>query len=271
MEREFKYTLILSAIIISISLIFEFSKLPFLLKSVITTFAFLFSLYLFNPFLIPHVFELKENEDKRLEEIVEKTVNLLKLKIRPKIFIMDVNYQNAMAFGNIFFKSIMFTKGILDVLNDEELMAITAHELAHLKNHDPEKTLSIVLLLNTLIIFLINYSYVFLLLQLLLSVPLFTFIMRLNEKKADITAVKDNRWLTVHFENALIKTEYILQGHNSDYLKDVTDFKNIPLHVLHLAKQDLLNTKEGKSWFSSFLDTHPSLQERLKYLSKYEY
>lgn len=55
----------------------------------------------------------------------------------PALYIIPQQQPNAFATGrNPEHSAIAFTQGILDVLNDEELRGVTAHELAHIKNRD---------------------------------------------------------------------------------------------------------------------------------------
>lgn len=55
----------------------------------------------------------------------------------PKINIIDDESLNAFASGiNQQTYTVTLSKGIIDKLNDEELQAVIAHELAHIRNHD---------------------------------------------------------------------------------------------------------------------------------------
>ena len=278
METELKYIIISFISLLAIVGFIDFyvSMLP-LLKIIISILAIFLFQYLFTPYIIIFSFKLKKNEDPKLEETVDKAMDLLKIKRKPKVFVMDIDNGNAMVFGNIFFRGIMFTKGLLNVLNNEELLAITMHELSHLKNHDTETMLITVSIPTLAFIALFNYSVIFVIPAFLLFMPIIPFLSRWKEKRADITAVKENRWLVKYFINALVKTGYILDGHISEYLTEndelkMINFKDMPISILSSAKQDLLNNKvkEKKSLLSLFFDTHPSLQERIKYLNKYE-
>lgn len=55
----------------------------------------------------------------------------------PKIYIIQDNSLNAFAFGiNKNTYSISLSKGMIDKLNDQELEAVIAHELTHIRNRD---------------------------------------------------------------------------------------------------------------------------------------
>lgn len=216
--------------------------------------------YLFSPFIMIFSLRLKRNEDPNLEKLVEYTASLFKIK-KPKVFIVKTNYSNAIAFGNIFYRAIAYTEGILNALQDNEIIGVTAHEISHLKNHDMEIQAIGLIAYNILYIYLTNLSLIFAIPAFILAFPIFISIHRIMEKRADITAVKDNRWLTVYLENALIKIGYLGRTIPNYLLKNIPDFQ------LYFTKQELIsNYEEG----NSLLRTHPSLPDRLKYLSKYE-
>jgi len=215
--------------------------------------------YSISPLIMIFSLKLKKNDDSNLEHLVEYTTNLFRMK-KPNIFVVRTNYSNALAFGNIFYKAIAYTTGILSSLQDNEIIAVTAHELSHLKNHDMEVQMLGLIGYNILYIYLANISYVFVIIMFIMAFPIFIFFHRLMEKRADITAVKDNRWLTVHLENALIKIGYLGRTIPNYLLKNIPDFQ------LYFIKQELISNYED----STLLRTHPSLSERLRYLSKYE-
>ncbi len=95
--------------------------------------------YFFSDKLILAMYRAKETTKKEhpeLHKIVEeicKTANIPK----PKIFIIPTDTPNAFCCGrNPKNASIAFTKGILNLLNKNELKGVAAHELAHDKNRD---------------------------------------------------------------------------------------------------------------------------------------
>ena len=54
----------------------------------------------------------------------------------PKIGVVEDLRPNAFTIGYGKGATIVFSVGLLNILNDEEVAAVTSHELAHLKNHD---------------------------------------------------------------------------------------------------------------------------------------
>jgi len=79
---------------------------------------------------------LSRNENKRVYNLVENLCISTGMTT-PKINIIDDDSLNAFASGispKTF--SISLSKGIIEKLNDEELEAVIAHELTHIKNRD---------------------------------------------------------------------------------------------------------------------------------------
>jgi heat shock protein HtpX len=69
----------------------------------------------------------------------------------PATFIIDDNDPNAFATGKgPAHASIAVTKGLLDVLNRDELQAVAAHEMSHIKNYDIRLMLIIAVLVGSL-------------------------------------------------------------------------------------------------------------------------
>lgn len=204
-------------------------------------------------------FKLSTSQDERLNAIVSYTSSLFKME-KPRVFVSYTSYANAFAFGNFFYKGIAYTTGILDSLQDYELIGVTAHELSHLKNHDMEIQVVSLIAYDYLYFFLSNYNIFLGVIAFASAFPLFLYMHRILEKRADITAVKDNRWLTVYLENALIKIGFLGRTIPSYLLRNIPDFQ------LYFIKQQLINTIGEKNIFK----THPSISDRLKYLSKYE-
>ena len=79
---------------------------------------------------------LVRNENKRVYNLVENLCISTGMTL-PQINIIDDDSLNAFASGiNQKTFSISLSKGIIEKLNDEELEAVIAHELTHIKNRD---------------------------------------------------------------------------------------------------------------------------------------
>jgi Zn-dependent protease with chaperone function len=79
---------------------------------------------------------LARNDNKRVYNLVENLCIATGMTT-PKINIIEDDSLNAFASGiNTKTFSISLSRGIIDKLNDEELEAVIAHELTHIKNRD---------------------------------------------------------------------------------------------------------------------------------------
>jgi len=72
----------------------------------------------------------------RVYEVVERLAQRMSIPA-PKIYVIPTDSPNAFATGrNPQHASVAVTNGILNLLNDEELEGVLAHELGHVKNRD---------------------------------------------------------------------------------------------------------------------------------------
>ncbi len=81
---------------------------------------------------------LTENsaEGARVYPIVRRITPLMKIPM-PTLFFVEEHSPNAFATGrNPKHAAVVFTRGILGLLNDHELEGVIAHELSHVKNRD---------------------------------------------------------------------------------------------------------------------------------------
>ncbi len=80
--------------------------------------------------------EVSESDAPRLYGMVQRLATQAGLPT-PKVYIIPQNSPNAFATGrNPSNGVVAFTQGILDLLSEDELEGVTAHELAHIKNRD---------------------------------------------------------------------------------------------------------------------------------------
>src|SRR5215472_14569575 len=72
----------------------------------------------------------------RVYDIVERLAQVMHIPM-PKIFVIPTDSPNAFATGrNPSHASVAVTQGILNLLNDDELEGVLAHELGHVRNRD---------------------------------------------------------------------------------------------------------------------------------------
>ncbi len=80
--------------------------------------------------------EVVETDAPRLHSMVQRLATQAGLPM-PRVYLIPNNSPNAFATGrNPANGVVAFTQGILDLLSEDELEGVTAHELAHIKNRD---------------------------------------------------------------------------------------------------------------------------------------
>jgi heat shock protein HtpX len=80
---------------------------------------------------------VSEQEYPKLHQMVGELAEKAGLPNKPKIGISQLPIPNAFAFGRTKKGSrVCVTKGLLDVLSDDELKAVLGHELSHIKHRD---------------------------------------------------------------------------------------------------------------------------------------
>lgn len=80
--------------------------------------------------------EIKKDDNPRLWRIIENLAITDGLPM-PKVYIMDDPAPNAFATGrDPKHAAVCATAGLLDIMNDDELSGVFAHELGHVKNYD---------------------------------------------------------------------------------------------------------------------------------------
>lgn len=95
--------------------------------------------YWFSDKIVLSMYKAQQVEEKdapRLHAMVQRLATQAGLPM-PRVYIIPNNSPNAFATGrNPANGVVAFTQGILDLLSEDELEGVTAHELAHIKNRD---------------------------------------------------------------------------------------------------------------------------------------
>jgi len=86
---------------------------------------------------LDHIDAQPIDDDERHELVTQVTRLALAANIpKPEVAVIDEPTPNSFSVGNGTTASIVVTTGLLDVLNDDELHAVLAHEIAHIANRD---------------------------------------------------------------------------------------------------------------------------------------
>ena len=95
--------------------------------------------WLVAPYIIDALYRVKEisrKDNPKLYSMVERLSRASGIKM-PKVMLANVPIPNAFAYGSpIAGTRVAVTKGLLEVLEDEEVEAVIGHELGHLKHRD---------------------------------------------------------------------------------------------------------------------------------------
>jgi len=101
--------------------------------------AFNIAQWLVAPYIIDALYRVKEisrEDNPKLYSMVERLSRASGIKM-PKVMLANVPIPNAFAYGSpIAGTRVAVTKGLLEVLEDEEVEAVIGHELGHLKHRD---------------------------------------------------------------------------------------------------------------------------------------
>lgn len=96
----------------------------------------LFSYWFSDKLILKRYSASQAGPETRLYRIVAQLVQKADLPM-PKVFVIPEQNPNAFATGrNPQHAAVAATEGILSILNDDELTAVMAHELSHVKNRD---------------------------------------------------------------------------------------------------------------------------------------
>jgi len=230
-------------------------------------------------------------QEKQLYNIIEELKIAAGLNYMPKVYIIDANYMNAFASGYSE-KSAMvaITRGLLDKLKRDEVQAVMAHEISHIRHMDIKLTLMASVLSNLLLIIVDvlfwsvvfgggnrrsdregggNWLFIAIIvlryLMPLITVILMLFLSRTREYMADAGCVELTRE-NEPLARALLK----IQGDHEDNRDEYAQSYNQTPHE-HVRREAYIFDPiragiEDRSSLSDFFSTHPSIQNRLKAL-----
>lgn len=235
----------------------------------------------------------KTLEEKQLYNVIEELKVAAGMRYMPKIFIIEADYMNAFASGYSEKSALVaITCGLLRKLERDELQAVMAHELSHIRHHDIKLTLMATVLSNLMLIAIdfLFYSMLFgggrqrgrdsnrdsdnrlftivLILRYLLpllTVLLLLYLSRTREYMADAGAVeltRDNSPLA----KALLK---ISQDHAANQQRYAVEYNQTAHEGVRRAAYIFDPVQAGiklQESVGSMFSTHPAMKDRLKAL-----
>jgi heat shock protein HtpX len=221
-------------------------------------------------------------QEKQLYNIVEELKIAGGLAYMPKVYIIDADYMNAFASGfSERSAMVAITRGLMEKLDRDELQAVMAHEVSHIRHLDIKLTLIASLLANMTLIALDfavfsrsnnrrennNQSrgngliaLLFLLRYLLplINILLLLYLSRSREFMADAGCVELTR-NNEPLARALIKISGDYQQHKDDYQPVPHDSIRREAYIFDPAQAGIKSLASTNDLFS----THPSLEDRL--------
>ena len=233
--------------------------------------------------------------EQQLYNVVEEMKIAAGINYMPRVYIIDADYMNAFASGfSERSAMVAITRGLMQKLNRDELQAVMAHELSHIRHLDIKLTLIASVLANITVIVLDIFFYnavfsrrrqdsdnrsgnalltIIIVLRYLLpiiNVLLLLYLSRTREYMADAGCVqltRDNQALA----SALLKINNDHQANQSVYNSayQQTPHENVrrEAYIFDPVQAGIESTGALTDMFS----THPSLKDRLAALGfKYD-
>lgn len=219
--------------------------------------------------------EIQKKDNPRLWRIVEN-LSITNGQPMPKVYIIEDHALNAFATGrDPEHSAVAVTTGLLDVLKDNELEGVMAHEMGHIKNYDIRVSMiafALVAIISLLCDFFLRMSFfgnrdndnnnssaqgVLMLLALvaIIIAPIAASLLQLaisrrREYLADATGA-----MTTRYPEGLASALEKIRDHGSAMSRQNTS----------TAHFFFANPLKGKS-FSALFSTHPPIDERIKIL-----
>lgn len=227
--------------------------------------------------------------EQQLYNVIEEMKIAAGLKYMPKVYIIDADYMNAFASGYSE-KSAMvaITRGLMQKLNRDELQAVMAHELSHIRHLDIKLTLTASLLSNMTIMVLDMFFYhaifngrsdndnrsrntlatILIILRYtlpIISVLMLLYLSRTRELMADAGSVELMR-TNQPLASALMKINEDHTQHKDEYARayQQTPHENVrrEAYIYDPTQAGIASLMSVSDLFS----THPSLEARLNAL-----
>ncbi|WP_236753578.1 zinc metalloprotease HtpX [Acidianus sp. HS-5] len=267
--------------------------------------------WLFGPYMINAMYkavEVTPNDPKYgwLVNIVDEVAQYNRISPPPKVYIANVPFPNAFAYGSpIAGKRVAITLPLLKILNKDEIKAVLGHELGHLRHRDVELLMAIGLI--PALIFWIGYSLMWsgmlggggegrnnnggmlwLVGIALLAVSyLFQFFLlylnRMREAYADVNSAQTIPGGAENLQRALAKITLSMDPETVERYrrKNNNNVANMLFFAPPEVQEDIPDNNvnelieywkhEKVSWFADFFSDHPHPAKRIQLLEKLKY
>jgi len=226
----------------------------------------------------------KTLEERQLFNVMEELKIAAGLRFMPKVFIIEADYMNAFASGfSEESAMVAITRGLLQKLDREELQAVMAHELSHIRHDDIRLTLTVALLSNLILIAidllfrgviygrgrrdnqLIIIIVIARFLLPILTVLLMLYLSRTRELMADSGSVELTR-SNEPLARALIKIHTDHTNNHDQYQRAYAATAHEQVRQAAYVYDPHYAGISMVSSINNLFSTHPPLEERLKAL-----
>ena len=219
--------------------------------------------YWFSDKIVLKIYRAKEAPpDHKLHDIVRDVAHMASIP-KPKIYLIPDKHANAFATGrNYKHAAVAFTEGILELLDEDELKGVIAHEISHIRNKDIliGTVAGVIAGVFSYLAFFVRFGdedgrgNIFTMIALAIIAPIIATIIKLavsrsREFLADETGAKIIR-NPVFLANALAKLH---AGNKTNKMK---------LGNEATAHMFILNPFDG-SGIMNLLSTHPPVSQRI--------
>ncbi|EZQ10861.1 MULTISPECIES: zinc metalloprotease HtpX [Acidianus] len=263
--------------------------------------------WLLGPYMINAMYKAVEvsPEDPRygwLVGLVNEVAMYNKLST-PKVYIADVPFPNAFAYGSpLTGNRVAITLPLLKMLNKDEIMAVLGHELGHLRHKDVQLLMAVGLIPT--LMFWLGYTFIFSgmfggegngrnnagtlwlvgIAMLAISYVFQFFVLFLNrmrEAYADVNSALTVPGGAENLQRALAKItlstdpriiEKYKQRNSSKSLTNMLFFSpvDVPEDVSEASVDELIEhwKKEKVHWYDDFFSDHPASPKRIQLLEK---
>ena len=228
----------------------------------------------------------KTPDEVQLYNTIEELKISASMQYMPKVYIIDADYMNAFASGYSE-KSAMIavTRGLMQKLNREELQAVMAHELSHIRHGDIRLVLMASVLSNLMLIIIDiffysaifgrrdsqggnNFVLIIILLRYLLpviTILLMLYLSRTREYMADagsVELIRDNHPLA----KALLKISDDHEANTENYQRAYGSTRHENVRRAAYIFDPFSDGSHPIKSLTTLVSTHPSIKDRLKAL-----
>ena len=236
------------------------------------TLAFLLALmlnffsYWFSDKIVLSLYHAKPLHDERIEAIVKSLCERANIPV-PKLYVIESMQPNAFATGrNAKHAAVAVTRGLMELLSDEEIEGVLSHELAHVRNRD--------ILISTIVATIAGaISYL---------AEIFWWGMLLGEEERPIWAILP----VIILAPVAASLIQLAISRSREFLADETGAKlsgkplalasalrKISAHAEHVPMQGSVATSHlwivnpfKEDFLTKLFSTHPPVEERIKRL-----